>query len=384
MSVAVISTYQSDFRPSDPSKTFAEQAQEATVGAMKAVRMTPNDVDAIVFSLAPTFFMGVADADKWCVDYIFGAGKPMFRVHTGGATGGSAVHAGYTLVASGMARSVLIVGAERIAETPDAQKVLNLIFDPFYEREMPLSTNTTVALALSRYLQNHGLTEEDMAQAVVRTRGNAMSNPHAHLKGKIPIDDVMRSKPISLPLKLFDICPRSSGAAAMIIGTDAVAKRFQDRPAFINGLGGLTDTYWVGDRITPTSRTDWSSFKLVEYGTRGAYRMAGISDPMKQIQVAEFYDPYSCIGYMQLEHMGFCAPGVAARLDRQGVWDVERGQVAVCPSGGTLCTNPIAITGLVRAIDAANQIMGTAGEMQVKNVRNTLSTANGGVRPINR
>ena len=97
--------------------------------------MTPDDIDAIVFSLAPTWFMGVADADRWAVDYIFGAGKPMMRVHTGGATGGSAVHAAYNLVRSGIYRSVLVVGAERIAETPDAQNVLNLIFDVFYERE---------------------------------------------------------------------------------------------------------------------------------------------------------------------------------------------------------------------------------------------------------
>lgn len=379
MSVATISTWQSDFKTSDPTKTFAEQAQEAAAGAMKAVGMTPDDIDAIVFSLAPTFFMGVADADKWSVDYIFGAGKPMLRVHTGGATGGSAVHAAYALVESGMASSVLIVGAERIAETPDAQKVLNLIFDAFYERDMPLSTNTTVALQLSRYLQMHDLTEEDMAQAAVRQRRNALRNPHAHLKGEITIDDVMKSKPIALPLKLFDICPRSSGSAAMIIGTEQVAKRFQSRPAFINGLGGITDTYWVGDRIVPTSRTDWSSFKLVEIAGQTAFKMAGVSDPLRQIQVAELYDPYTCIGYQQLEHLGFCAPGVAARLDRDRAWDMEGGQVAVCPSGGTLCTNPIAVSGLVRAIDAASQIMGTAGTMQVKNVKNALSTANGGI-----
>jgi acetyl-CoA C-acetyltransferase len=379
MSVAVISTYQSKFQTSDVTKTFPEQAQEAAVGALKAAGMAPDDVDAIVFSLAPTFFMGVADADKWSVDFVFGAGKPMFRVHTGGATGGSAVHAAYALVEAGMARSVMIVGAERIAETPDAQKVLNLIFDAFYERDMPLSTNTSVALIMSRYMQNHGLIEEDMAQAVVRQRGNAMKNPSAHLKGHITIDDVMNSKPIALPLKLFDICPRSSGSAAMIIGDESMAKRFQSRPAFINGLSGMTDTYWIGDRITPTSRTDWSTFKLAEYGARGAFRMAGITDPKKQIQVAEFYDPYSCIGYMQLEHMNFCAPGTAPRLDREGAWNVEGGQVAVCPSGGTLCTNPIAVTGLVRAIDAANQIMGNAGAMQVKNVKSALSTANGGI-----
>jgi len=379
MSVAVIATFQSDFRTSDPSKTFPEQAQEAALGAMKTVGMTPGDIDAVVFSLAPTFFMGVADADRWSIDHIFATGKPIFRVHTGGATGGSAVHAAQALVSSGMARSVLIVGAERIAETPDAQKVLNLIFDAFYERDMPLSTNTSVALQLSRYLQVHGLTQEDMAQAVIRQRRNAMSNPHAHLKGEITIEDVMNSKPIALPLKLFDICPRSSGSAAMIVGDESMAKRFQSRPAFINGISGISDTYWIGDRITPTSRTDWSSFKLAETAGRQALARAGITDPMRQIQVAELYDPYSCIGYQQLEHFGFCAPGVAARLDREHVWDVAGGQVAVNPSGGTLCTNPIAISGLVRAIDAASQVMGTAGPMQVPQVRNALSTANGGI-----
>lgn len=84
MSVAVIATYQSDFKTSDPTKTFPEQAQEAALGAMKSVGMTPDDIDAVVFSLAPTFFMGVADADRWSVDHIFAAGKPIFRVHTGG------------------------------------------------------------------------------------------------------------------------------------------------------------------------------------------------------------------------------------------------------------------------------------------------------------
>jgi acetyl-CoA C-acetyltransferase len=105
------------------------------------------------------------------VDYIFGAGKPMMRVHTGGATGGSAVQAAYNLVRSGIYRSVLVVGAERIAETPDAQNVLNLIFDVFYERDMPLSTNTSVGLWASKYLQRYGQTQEDLARVAVRAWG---------------------------------------------------------------------------------------------------------------------------------------------------------------------------------------------------------------------
>lgn len=376
--VAVLGTWQSEFRTHDPDHTFVEQAQRAAVGAMRDAGMTPDDIDAIVFSLAPTFFMGVADADRWAIDHIFGAGKPIFRVHTGGATGGSALHAAHTLVTSGMARSVLIVGAERIAETPDAQKVLNLIFDVFYERDMPLSTNTLVALRATGYMQRYGVTQEDLARVVVRARRNALKNPHAHLKGEITIDDVMNSRMIAWPFKLFDICPRSSGSAAMVIGDAGMTRRFATRPAFINGTAARTDTYWMGDRMGPTAELDIFDYELISHAARQAYRRAGISDPLRQIQVTEFYDPYSINTAFNLEQAGFCSPGTAMRLEREGYWNCEGGAVAVNPSGGTLCTNPIAVTGLVRCIDAANQVMGKAGAMQVPGVRNALATASGG------
>jgi acetyl-CoA C-acetyltransferase len=377
--VAVLGTFQTPFKTHHPDHTFAEQAQIAAAGALRDAGMTPDDIDAIVFSLAPTYFMGVADADRWSIDYIFGAGKPMMRVHTGGATGGSAVQAGYNLVRSGLHRSVLVVGAERIAETPDAQNVLNLIFDAFYERDMPLSTNTTVALWATSFLQRYGFTQEDLALVVVRARRNALKNPNAHLKGAITVADVMASRMISTPLKLFDICPRSSGSAAMIVGNMEMARKFRSRPAFINGVASRTTTYWIGDRMTPSTDFDFTAFALAEIAARECYRAADITDPLKQIQVTEFYDPYSNMTPLQLERLGFCASGMALRLEREGYWNVEGGAVAVNPSGGTLCTNPIAVTGLVRAIDAANQVMGTAGPMQVPNVKNAVSSAVGGI-----
>ena len=377
--VAVLGTFQTDFKTHHPQHTFAEQAQIAAAGALADAGMTPDDVDAIVFSLAPTWFMGVADADRWSIDHIFGAGKPIMRVHTGGATGGSAVQAAYNLVRSGLHRSVLVVGAERIAETPDAQNVLNLIFDLFYERDMPLSTNTSVGLWATGYLQRYGYTERDLATVAVRARHNAMKNPHAHLKGEITVEDVMASRMITWPLKLFDICPRSSGSAAMVVGNLAMAKRFQPKPAFINGVASRTTTYWIGDRMTPTTDADFIDFVIAGVAGRECYQRAGITDPIKQIQVTEFYDPYTVMQPLQLERLGFCNPGTALRLARDGYWDVEGGAVAVNPSGGTLCTNPIAVTGLVRAIDAANQVMGNAGAMQVPHVKNALSSAVGGI-----
>lgn len=377
--VGVLGTYQSEYTKSDSTRTYVEQAQGAAVGVLKDAQLRPDDIDAIVFSLAPTFFMGVADADRWALDHVFGAGKPVMRVHTGGATGGSAVHAAHSLIKSGLHRRVMVIGADRIAETPDAQRVLNLIFDPFYERDMPLSTNTSVALHCSRYMRAHGVRQEDMARVVVRARANAIKNPHAHLKGEITVDDVMSSPMIAYPLKLYDICPRSTGSAAMILGDlDSVSSK-GGSIAFITGVGAVSDTYWVGDRIVPSAVVSMNDFSLTSLAARKAFCTAGVDNPASQVDVAELYDPYSTLGFMQLEQLGFCQAGEAARLEREGAWAVDGGFVAVNSSGGTLCSNPIAISGLARAIDAARQVMGTAGAGQVKNVRRAVSTASGGI-----
>ena len=165
----------------------------------------------------------------------------------------------------------------------------------------------------------------------------------------------------------------------MVIGNMQMAKRFNPQPAFITGVPSKTDTYWIGDRMTPTADFDFFDFEMAASAARECYRRANITDPIKQIQVTELYDPYTIMTPTQLEQLGFCAPGEALKLERDDYWDSESGAVAVNPSGGTLCTNPIAVAGLVRAIDAADQVMGKAGAMQVPRVKAALSTAVGGI-----
>lgn len=375
--VAIIGTGETPFRSRRDDKTYPELAQDAAVLALKEAGVTPDEIDAVVFSMAPTQFMGVADVEKWAVDYTWARGKPFMRVHTGGATGGSALHAAWSHVASGEYRTVLVVGADRITETPDAQFVLNLIWDQFYEQDFALNTVTMTALAAQRYMHRYGTTEEQFARVVVRGRGNAMRNPNAHLKGRITVDDVLNSPRVAWPYKLFDICPRSAGSAAVVLASESFARERSSRPAFVTGIGGIANTVYMGDRMTSTADTDFADQGEMVLAARECFAQAGITDPMKQIDVAELYDPFSTFQFPQLESLGFCARGQAQNLSDEGVFDMD-GEVAVNPSGGTLCTNPIGVTGLVRVIDAARQIMGTAGEMQVGGVRNALATSAGG------
>ncbi len=377
--VAVVGVGQLPYRTHHADRTYVELAQDATLAALRHAGLAPDDVDAVVFSLAPTQFMGVNDADKWAVDAVWAQGKPFMRVSTGGATGGSAFQAAYQHIASGMFRCVLVVGADRVAETPDAQHVLNLIWDRFYEHDFALNTVTMTALAAQRYMHRYGVTEEQFARVVVRARRNAAGNPNAHLRKPVTVAEVMDSPRVSWPFKRFDICPRSSGAAAMVLcAGDMVARTRCTRPAWVRGASGISHSVFMGDRMTYWSDSEFADHDGFHHAAWAAYRQAGIVDPLRQIQVAEIYDPFSSFQFPQLESLGFCGRGAAAAISDAGGFDLDGGMLAVNPSGGTLCANPIGVTGLVRAADAALQIMGEAGANQVSNVHAAVATAIGG------
>jgi acetyl-CoA C-acetyltransferase len=376
-SVAVIGVGQTPFRSRYDEKTYPELAQQAALLAMQDAGLEPGQIDAVVFSMAPTQFMGVNDCEKWSVDYTWARGKPFMRIHTGGATGGSAFQAAYSHVASGQYGTVLVVGADRITETPDAQHVLNLIWDHFYEHDFALNTVTMTALAAQRYMHKYGTTEEQYARVVVRARRNALNNPNAHLKGSIGVADVLNSPRISWPYKLFDICPRSAGAAAVVVTRENLARERCARPAFVTGTSGVSNTVFMGDRMGPYADTDFADQAELVQAAQECYRQAGITRPLSEIQAVEIYDPFSSFQFPQLESLGFCERGAAQHLSDDGAFDMD-GALAVNPSGGTLCTNPIGVTGLVRVAEAARQVMGRAAEMQVKGVHNVLATAIGG------
>ncbi len=376
---AVIGVGETVFRTLHADSTYVELVQEAARLALADAAVTPEQIDAVVFSMGPTQFMGVDDCDKWAVDHVWARGKPFMRVHTGGATGGSAFHAAWAHVASGMFRCVLVVGADRVAETADAQHILNLIWDPLYERDFALNTVTMTALAAQRYMHRYHVTEEQFARVVVEARRKAARNPHAHLRTPVTLDEVMTSPRIAWPYKRFEICPRSSGAVAVVVAAEEVARRSScARPAWVRGTAAITHSVFMGDRMTYWSETAFEDHDGFQRAARECYRQAGITDPPRQLQVAELYDPFSSFLFPQLESLGFCGRGDAAAIHDRGGFGMDGGVVAANPSGGTLCTNPIGATGLVRVADAALQVMGKAGAMQVAGTKAAVATAIGG------
>ena len=359
------------------SQSYPELIREATKAVLNDAQTTTDSIDAVVVSMAPDAIIGVSHGERWIVDACGAAGKPMMRVHTGGATGLSAFQVAAYHVASGMFDTVMVVGADRVGESGDAQTILNKIWDPYYERAMPLNTITMLAFQAVRFMEKYGMTEEHMAMVSVKDRANGCKNPYAHLQKEVTIEEVFGSRMISWPIKLFDSCPSSSGGAAMILTSKENARKFPHEPAWVRGMGHASETYWMGDRMGPKMDSDHADSPALGQAARTAYKMAGIQDPRRELQAAELYAPFSNIELHAIQDVGLCETSETLELLEKGHFDLD-GPLPVNPSGGVLCANAISVTAMVRAAEAALQVQGRAGEHQVDGAKTMLATGIGG------
>jgi acetyl-CoA C-acetyltransferase len=374
--VAVLGFGQTDFTTTRTDVGAQELVYEAVSRALADSQTDLADVDAVVFASAPEVFEGVYEPDRWCIDAVGAIGKPLIRVHTGGATGGSGPVAAHHLIASGMYETVLVVGLQRTSETADAQAVFTTIFDPIYEQDVQLNVITGIALVASRQMEYFGLTEDHMAWVSVKNFTNALDNPHAHLKKKITAEDVKSSRQIAWPLRLYHCCPRSDGAAAVVMTSGAKAGRHRSA-AWVRGTGCAADVYRIGDRISDET-SDFAIPRAQKWACDQAYRSAGITDPRREFDVIEVYAPFSNLEIGYYESMGLAETGKGIELVESGATAMD-GDIPVCPSGGCMTANPIGATGLVRFGEAAIQVMGRAGDHQVDGARLALATACGGI-----
>lgn len=376
--VGIIGIGQTDFVKTRTDVTYPELVREGAQLALDDAGMTMADVEALVIPLAPDALIGVANGERWCIDALGAQGKPYMRVNTGGATGLTAVQAGYMHVASGMFDIVLVPGADRVSESKSAQSVLNKMWDVSYERLYPLNTITMLALSAQRYNALYGANERDMARVTVKNRRHAALNPHAHLRTPITEEEALATRMLSWPLKLADLCPSSTGAAAVVIASEEVARRSGRPVAWVRGIGQSSETFWMGDRVGPKAVSDHADADALGEGIARAYEQAGVTEPRTQIDVAELYAPFSSVELHVIEAARLCGKGESFGRIAQGEFALGHPGPVVNPSGGTLCSNPIAVTGLVRAVEVALQVTGRADRRQVEGASVGLATAIGG------
>ncbi|MEO1994811.1 MAG: thiolase family protein, partial [Planctomycetaceae bacterium] len=289
VNTAIIGVGQTKYSFKSQKMTWPELARQAATRALNHAGLSIDDIDAVVLGLAPSALVGVNAAERWVVGAVGAAGKPFMRINTGGATGGSAAQAGCYHVASGLAKTALVISADKVAEPKDAQQVLNSAFDPFYERAFGMNAINMCAFQGIRHMHKYGTTLRQFAAVAARSRTNGMRNPLAHLHKPITVDEALATRNICYPLKRADCCPRSSGACAIVIAPDDIAKQVCTRNAWIRGPGARTNAFYMGDKMGPAVDTDHADFDDLALATRHAYTMAGITEPSREVSVAEIY-----------------------------------------------------------------------------------------------
>ncbi|MFP3236650.1 MAG: thiolase domain-containing protein [Vulcanisaeta sp.] len=342
-------------------ETPKELAWIAAKQALEEAGLTLKDIDCVVIGSAPDTFDGVHMKGEYLADGAGGVNKPVMRVFVGGATGVMVPIAAWWHVASGHCKTVLAVAEEKMsdADIPHPQAVFRYIWDPV--TEVPLQPNLIwiFAMEMHRYMYKCGVKKEDIALVSVKNKRNALDHPAAQVAANITVDDVLKSEVLVWPVQLLDISPVSDGAAAFVVASEDIARRQTDTPVWIDGVG------WALDTTSWTNR-DLAFPEYANVAAQMAYRMAGITNPRKEIDVAEVYDPFD---YKELHHMeglGLAKKCEAPILTREGVTQRD-GDLPINPSGGLLGVgNPIAAAGTMKVAEIYWQLAGKAGKRQVK------------------
>ena len=358
--VAIVGVTQTQYEKEKIDQTYMELTFEVVKKLHNELGITNDDIGCVITS-SNDFNDGRTISNMAIQDGVGSVRKSESRVSGDGAF--AYVYAAMRIL-SGEYDTVLVVSHSKCSEG-DQYLINNSIFDPFYQRHLGLDQISAAGLMANMYMKKYGITEEQAAKVVAKNRKNALNNPLAHLQQEVSVEDVLRSPMLAYPLKELDFPPFSDGAVAMLLTNEENAKKFTDTPVWLGGYASCTDAYYLGHR----TMTDLIGLELA---AKEAYKMAGIDDPIKQLDVCEISENFSTHELMIYESLGFCNKGEGGKFIDSGETQVG-GTVPVNPSGGVLSSNVAMANGLIRVAEIALQLMGKAGKRQIADAKTGLA-----------
>jgi acetyl-CoA C-acetyltransferase len=276
--------------------------------------------------------------------------------------GAQALYYARAAIQSGHVDVVLIVGHCKESQPKSRNIVTHLAFDPFYTRPVGMDFCSAAALQAQAYATKSGITDEHLAKVVVRSREQAAKNFFTPGLSKLTAEEVTASPMLADPIRELHAYPVSDGAVGLVVAAEELAQKMGNTPVWITGLGNCMDSFFLGDR-------DLTSNFALRKAAEIAYERAGVTDPASAFDVVEISDQYAYQQPMWAEGLGLCEEGTGgAWIDAEGP---ARSNVNL--SGGMLAGNPLLLGGLVRGAEAALQLMGKAGERQVRDARRALA-----------
>lgn len=346
----------------DSKDNFYDQGYVVTKELLDKVGLAREDLGTIVSASSDIFHGGVS-----CANSYYWETTGAFLKNASRQDGESlfAFFYGVMRILTGQYDTALIISLCKGSENPENDVCTAMYTDPFYTRDLGLQETMAAAFQMRLYMERYGISAEQCAKVAVKNLQNALGNPYAHKKGRYTVEDILNSERILDPLTAMQVAPKSEGIVAMLLASEKKAKELTDKPVWFKGYGSSLDSFYLGDR-------DLLDGQLKTAAQR-AYKMAGISDPQKEIDLAEITEPYAFQELLWCEDLGFCGAGKGGEFIDSGATQ-KNGSLPVNPSGGVLANNPYVSRGLQRLVEATLQLRGEAGERQVdKEVKTALA-----------
>ncbi len=290
------------------------------------------------------------------------------------ASGTVGIRYAYAFIAAGLADLVMVLGVEKLSQPSGDEAILNMGtgVDREWEAAYGLTAPPCFALAAQQHMAKHGTTEEQMAMVSVKNHNHAAKNPYAHFQKGATLDQVLCSRMISTPFRLFMCSPITDGAAAVIVASEERARDLTDKPVWIRGTGQALDGFTLS-----SLHEDYSHWPALKRAGEAAYKMAGIGPA--DVDVAEVHDCFAIAEIIAYEELGFCDKGEGGRFVEKGLSDYG-GTVVVNPRGGLIgCGHPLGATGIAQAAEIFWQLRGEAGARQVPEAQIGLTHNNSGM-----
>ena len=296
-------------------------------------------------------------------------GVEALQVRAAMAGGAAAIRVAFLSVASGEADLAIAVGAEKMSEgvaTPALSKALDAMRDVPDGATM-ISKNADLK---RMYLDRYNVPEDGLVNFPVVAHDNARSNPFALYKKTISPSEVQSSRVIHAPLHLFECSPICDGAAAVVLAPSEQARALNPEPVQLLASSVVNDRFRIDDREDPLQ------LEAAHRSSHDAYRKANIN--REDIHLFEVHDAFSIMACLQLEAAGFAEPGQGWRLAVEDEIRLQ-GQIPITTMGGLKARgHPIGATGLYQACEIVLQLIGRAGENQVRNAEIGMMQSVGG------
>ncbi|MBN1477253.1 acetyl-CoA acetyltransferase [Candidatus Sumerlaeota bacterium] len=353
---------------------------EASHAAMTQARLGDRRIDAVcVANMGSARNNRQAGLASALVDRLNLFPAAAETVENGPASGASAVKVGFQAVASGMSDLVLVCGGERMREVNnlEATEFVSYLSHRYAEYPYGVTLPALAGMFARLFMAKHGVTAEHLAMVAMKNHANALLNPNAHIKMELSLEGILHSPHalmnnpfVADPLRFFDCCPVSDGAAAVLLAPAEMTSDLTDRPVRIAGIGQATDTQAVHERPDPTELT------AVRIASQRAFEMAGLEP--KDISLAELHDAFTILEIAQSEEVGFFKRGKGHIALAKGETQIG-GRLPINTSGGLKAKgHPVGATGVSQIAELVFQLRGEAGKRQVKDPRHGFALNFGG------